>query len=47
VPGTAALNAGGLAAIHSLSCAAARGCAAGGLYKDDSGHQQAFVVSKP
>jgi len=47
VPGTAALNAGGFAAINSVSCAGARGCAAGGLYKDGSRHHQAFVVSKP
>ena len=47
VPGTAALNTGGDAAINSVSCAAARGCAAGGLYKDGSRHHQAFVVSKP
>ena len=47
VPGTAALNTGGFAAILSVSCAAAGSCAAGGFYIDGSGHQQAFVVSKP
>ena len=47
VPGTAALNTGGGAAINSVSCAAPRGCAAVGDYADGSGHQQAFVVSKP
>src|SRR5215472_11783347 len=47
VPGTAALNAGGTAAIESVSCAAAGSCAAGGFYIDGSGHAQAFVVSKP
>src|SRR6266568_4876495 len=47
VPGTAALNTGGDAAINSVSCAAPHGCAAGGHYKDGSRHHQAFVVSKP
>jgi hypothetical protein len=47
VPGTAALNTGGNAAIESVSCAAVGGCAAGGSYRDGSGHDQAFVVSKP
>ena len=47
VPGTAALNKGGAAAINSVSCASARRCAAGGFYFDGSGHEQAFVVSKP
>src|SRR6266568_4991525 len=46
VPGTAALNTGGDAAIESVSCAAAGSCAAGGFYRDGSGHQQAFVVSE-
>ena len=47
VPGTAALNTGGDAAINSVSCAPPHGCAAGGFYADGSGHEQAFVVSKP
>jgi hypothetical protein len=47
VPGTAALNTGRNAAIESVSCAAAGSCAAGGSYRDGSGHDQAFVVSKP
>src|SRR5215469_17010420 len=47
VPGMAALNAGGHAAINSVSCPAAGSCAAGGDYADGSfGHQQAFVVSE-
>src|SRR6266700_4010663 len=46
VPGIAALNKGGAAAILSVSCAAAGGCAAGGYYIDGSGHTQAFVVSE-
>jgi PASTA domain-containing protein len=46
VPGTAALNSGGNARVASLSCAAAGECAAGGKYRDGSGHDQAFVVSE-
>ena len=48
VPGTAALNTGGSAesASHSVSCASAGNCSAGGSYTDGSGHQQAFVVSE-
>jgi hypothetical protein len=46
VPGTAALNAGGNAAVDSVSCTSAGNCSAGGSYKDSSGHQQAFVVSQ-
>jgi hypothetical protein len=46
VPGTAALNQGGFAAINSVSCATAGTCSAGGLYQDSSGTYQAFVVSQ-
>jgi hypothetical protein len=46
VPGTAALNKGGNAAVTSVSCGSAGNCSAGGFYKDSSGHQQAFVVSQ-
>ena len=46
VPGIAALNKGGIASIHSVSCGATGNCSAGGFYKDSSGHQQAFVVSQ-
>ena len=46
VPGTAALNAGGLALIWSVSCAPAGNCTAGGSYRDRSGHFQAFVVNE-
>jgi ketosteroid isomerase-like protein len=46
VPGTAALNKGGDARILSVSCAAAGSCAAGGVYIDGSGHDQAFVVNE-
>jgi len=44
VPGTAALNAGGSAAVSAVSCWRPGGCAAGGFYTDASGHRQAFVV---
>src|SRR5215470_9601522 len=46
VPGTAALNTGRFAQILSVSCAAAGGCAAGGVYRGSSGHKQAFVVTE-
>ena len=46
VPGTAALNTGGDAAVESVSCASAGNCAAGGFYTDSSGHDQAFVVNE-
>jgi hypothetical protein len=46
VPGTATLNAGGYAAVNSVSCASAGNCSAGGYYEDSSGSAQAFVVSE-
>jgi hypothetical protein len=46
VPRLAALNADGNAEVLSVSCKSARNCAAGGYYRDGSGHQQAFVVSE-
>ena len=46
VPGSAALNAGGYANMDALSCASAGDCSAGGLYKNASGHGQAFIVSQ-
>jgi hypothetical protein len=46
VPGSGALNAGGYARVHSVSCPWAGNCAAGGFYTDGSGHPQAFVVSE-
>ena len=46
VPGTAALNAGGLAELFTVSCASAGSCSAGGSYTDSSGQRQAFVVSE-
>jgi hypothetical protein len=44
VPGLAALNKGRQAQVLSVSCASATNCAAGGNYRDDSGHSQAFVA---
>jgi len=41
----AALNAGGIAAVSSVSCGAAGNCSAGGHYTDSSGFSHAFVVS--
>jgi hypothetical protein len=46
VPGTAALNTGGQAAVVSVSCASAWNCGAGGSYNDNSPAAQAFVVSQ-
>jgi len=49
VPGLAALNQGGGAAIFSASCAKAGDCGAGGVYLGRIGkffHVQAFVVSE-
>jgi hypothetical protein len=46
VPGTAALNKGGGAAVSSVSCASAGNCSAGGSYEDSSRRGQAFVVSE-
>ena len=46
VKGSAALNAGGGAAIQSVACGSAGSCSAGGYYTDGSGHKQAFVVGR-
>jgi hypothetical protein len=46
VPGMAALNVGGDAQVASISCARAANCAAGGFFKDGSGHYRAFVVDE-
>src|SRR6266487_4683701 len=46
VPGSGALNKGGLALAVSVSCPSAGNCAAVGDYLDGSGHLQAFVVSE-
>lgn len=44
VPGTAALNTGGLAAAESLSCSPGGNCSAGGHYTTSNLSTQAFVV---
>jgi hypothetical protein len=46
VPGSVTLNSGGNAQVHSVSCATAGNCAAGGFYAEGSGDYQAFVVSE-
>src|SRR5262249_61327709 len=46
VPGTAALNAGGLAATQAVSCAPAGGCSAGGGYTNANKNTQVFVASQ-
>jgi ricin-type beta-trefoil lectin protein len=46
VPGTAALNAGGVAEVQSMSCPDAQSCGATGYYTDANGIQQAFAVNR-
>ena len=46
VPNSATLNAGGEAAVESVSCAAAGYCSAGGIYTDAANAGQAFVVNE-
>lgn len=46
IPGIAGLNAGGFAAVASVSCASAGDCSAGGTYTDGSSHMQAFIVNR-
>jgi hypothetical protein len=46
VPGTAALNKGGNAAIASLSCTSVGTCGAGGSFADSSSRSQVFAVSE-
>ena len=46
VPGTAALNAGGYAAVNQVSCASPGNCSAGGSYTGQSGHGEAFVAGQ-
>jgi hypothetical protein len=46
VPGLAALNAGGIAAVVSVSCASPGNCAATGLYADSSDRGQGFVADE-
>jgi len=44
VPGLAALNTGGSAAVYSVSCASPGSCAAGGRYTASHRRQQGFLV---
>jgi hypothetical protein len=46
VPGTASLNAGGRAALNSVSCPSASNCGGGGEYTNRAHHAQAYVVSE-
>jgi hypothetical protein len=46
VPGTAALNVGGVAGVSTVSCAPGGGCAAGGYYTKSNGKEHGFVVSQ-
>jgi hypothetical protein len=46
IPGIAALNKGGEAALTSVSCASAGNCSAGGYYQDSHYDFQAFVVDE-
>jgi hypothetical protein len=46
VPGTAALNQGGAAGVHSVSCASAGNCTAGGSFTDSDRQAQPFVASE-
>jgi hypothetical protein len=45
-PGTAALSTGDVAAVTSVSCSRADSCGAVGTYRDRSGDQHPFVLSK-
>lgn len=46
IPGSEALNLGGLAQVTSISCASATNCAAVGSYAGAHGGQHAFVVTR-
>jgi Bacterial Ig-like domain (group 3) len=46
VPGLATLNAGGDAAIDSVSCPSKGNCAAAGFYTDAHANRQAFVITE-
>lgn len=45
-PGIAALNTGGFAQLHSLSCASTGNCAAGGGYFNTAGKFEAFLINE-
>lgn len=46
LPGTAALNAGGIASVNWMSCPSAGNCLAGGYYTDRAFHMQAMVATE-
>jgi hypothetical protein len=46
VPGTAALNVGGIAALSSVSCPSPGNCGASGSYQDQADHTELFVISE-
>lgn len=46
MPGSGTLNTGGYAALESLACPSPGNCAAGGIYDDSSGNDQALVVNE-
>jgi hypothetical protein len=46
VPGSSALNPGGIAQINTVSCASPGNCSAGGYTTDGGGNSQAFVVDQ-
>jgi hypothetical protein len=46
IPGTAALNQGGIGDVGAVSCATAGNCSAGGSYSDSNGDSQAFVANE-
>ena len=45
-PGLMPLNAGGEAGVNMVSCTSAGNCAAGGSYKNKTGHAEGFVISE-
>lgn len=46
LPGTGALNTGGFASVHEVSCASSGNCAAVGFYSVAASHVLAFVASE-
>jgi hypothetical protein len=46
VPGSAALNAGSLAAVSEVTCASPGNCSIGGDYRDSSFHRQVFLANE-
>jgi hypothetical protein len=46
VPGSIALNAGGVANVQNISCPSTGNCAVSGFYTDASGNEQIFVADE-